>query len=208
MSSPRPVTNIGRTPTFVAAAYVAPEATVARQAYTPWPGVTYPSCGSRFAVGNPSSRPRLSPWTTSRAIVNGAPSSSSAYSTAPPRTSPRMWLQGGAPPSTSRRGHDAGLEPPVGGEAVGVALGAVAEAEVLAHRHVRRPQPLHEHDVDELVRAQRRERRVERDDDHLLDPEPGDELGLALERRQEPRRPPRRDDRQRQRAGPDGRGRP
>ena len=50
MSSPRPVTNIGRTPTFVAAAYAPPEATVARHAYTPWPGVTNPSAGSRLAV--------------------------------------------------------------------------------------------------------------------------------------------------------------
>ena len=38
ISSPRPVTNVGRTPTFVAAACTAPSAVCARQAYTPWPG--------------------------------------------------------------------------------------------------------------------------------------------------------------------------
>src|SRR3954463_11998030 len=141
MSSPRPVTNIGRTPTFVAAAYVAPEATVARQAYTPWPGVTYPSWGRRFAVGKPSSRPRLSPWTTCRTIVNGAPSSASAYSTAPPRTSPRMWLPAVPPPPPEggpgggprgaalavnpEQGHDPRRDPIVRREPLRVALRAV-----------------------------------------------------------------------------------
>src|SRR3954468_24980487 len=154
MSSPRPVTNIGRTPTLVAAAYTSPDATVARQAYTPCPGVTNPSAGRRLAVGKPSSRPRLSPWTTSRVTVNGAPSSSSAYSTAPPRTRPRIWLHQTTPPPTpSRRTHPApapdqapppGLKAPVGGEPAGIALGAVAEAEVLPHAHVRRAEPLGE----------------------------------------------------------------
>ena len=32
MSSPRPVSNIGRTPTFIAAAYASPAAVVARHA--------------------------------------------------------------------------------------------------------------------------------------------------------------------------------
>ena len=85
---------------------------------------------------------------------------------------------------------DARLEARVGAQHVGVALRLVAEAEVLAHRDVRGPERLDEHVVEELLRAALGELAVERDDDQLLDAEPGDELGLALERRQQPRRRP------------------
>src|SRR4051812_48268961 len=63
-----------------------------------------PGGGTRLAVGKPSVRPRLSPWTTSPSTENGAPSSSSAYWTAPPATRPRMWLELTTSPSTSSSG--------------------------------------------------------------------------------------------------------
>ena len=49
--------------------------------------------------------------------------------------------------------HHPRLEAAVGGQHLRVAGGAVAEAEVLPHRHVGRPQPLDQHVVDELRRA-------------------------------------------------------
>ena len=71
-----------------------------------------------------------------------------------------MWLEETTSPSTSSSGDDPRLEAPVGLQPRGVALRAVAEAEVLPHGHVRRAEPLDEHAVDELVaRSARRTRR-------------------------------------------------
>ena len=98
-------------------------------------------------------------------------------------TRPRMWLEETISPSTSTSVADAGLEALVGPQQVGVALRLVAEAEVLAHRRPAwRRSALDEDVVDELLRrCARAKSRVERDDDHLLDAQPADQLGLALE---------------------------
>src|SRR5215218_1918273 len=92
---------------------------------------------------------------------------------------------------------DAHLEAPVCAQQRRVALRPVAEAEVLPHAHVRRPQRAGQHLVEEALRAAHGELGVERHHDELLDAEAGHELGLALERRQQQRRARRGDDRHR-----------
>ena len=79
-----------------------------------------------------------------------------------------MWLDETTSPSTSSSSTIARLEALVGAQQVGVALRLVAEAEVLADRHVRRAERADEHVVDELLRAARGELAVERDHDELL----------------------------------------
>ena len=54
-----------------------------------------------LAVGNPSSRPRRSPATTSPRSWNGEPRKRAACSTSPASTSARMWLEETTSPSTS-----------------------------------------------------------------------------------------------------------
>ena len=84
-------------------------------------------------------------------------------------------------PADVGRGHDlavhldhvdhARLERGLVGQQRGVALGAVAEAEVLPHRHLLRAELLDQHVVDELLRGLGGERAVERDHDQLAGPE-------------------------------------
>ena len=64
----------------------------------------------------------------------------------------------------------------------------MAEAEVLPHRHVRCPQLLDEHLIDELLRALRREPLVERDHHQLADTELLDLGDLGIEAHQQLRR--------------------
>jgi hypothetical protein len=104
-----------------------------------------------------------------------------------------MWLDETISPSASKSGLDPGLEARVGAQQVRVALRLPAEAEVLAHRDVRGAEGADEHVVDEVLGRHRRELAVERDDHELLDAEAGDELGLALDRRQQARRAARDD---------------
>ena len=92
-----------------------------------------------------------------------------------------MWLEETISPSTSSSGCTAS-ESARRRPAARVALGAVAEAEVLADRDPRRPERLDQHLVDELLRAARGEGGVEGDHDQLLHPERGDQLGLDLQR--------------------------
>ena len=56
-----------------------------------------------FAVGMPSSRPRLSPATTSPSKRNGPPRNFAAVATSPAATSPRMWLEEMVSPVASTR---------------------------------------------------------------------------------------------------------
>ncbi len=83
-----------------------------------------------------------------------------------------------------QRVHDRG-EANVGGEQPRIALGLVAEAEVLADRDLGGAERADEHVVDELIRAARRELTVERDHDQLRHPQRSDQLRLDLERRQQ-----------------------
>ena len=64
-----------------------------------------------------------------------------------------MWLEETISPSTSTSGTTRVSKRPSAREQVGVAGGAVAEAEVLADRHARRLQRSDQHVVDELLRA-------------------------------------------------------
>ncbi len=70
------------------------------------------------------------------------------------------------------------LELRVGAQQLLGALGALAEAEVLAHRDPLGAQPRDQHLVDELLRALGGEARVERDHNELLHAEPGDQVAL------------------------------
>ena len=136
-----------------------------------------------FAVGMPSSRPRLSPSTTSPSNRNGPPRNSrrrrhlagghEAADVAsrrpsrrpPPRAAPRASRTRVATRSMLR-----------------VALGALAEAEVLADRDLLRAQLLHQDLLDELLGAALGEVAVERDHHELLHAEPGDQVALDRER--------------------------
>jgi hypothetical protein len=64
----------------------------------------------------------------------------------------------------------------------GVALGALAEAEVLPHRDPLRPEPLDEDPGHELLRLPGGELAVERDHDELVHAEAGDQVALDRER--------------------------
>ena len=118
-----------------------------------------------------------------------------ACSRSPATTSPRMWVEETISPSTSTSGDDPRLERGLRAQQVGVALGLVAEAEVLPHRDLRRAELADEHVVDELLRRLGGELAVERDHDELAHPEPGDEVGLDVERGQQLGRGVGRDDR-------------
>ena len=157
--------------------------------------------GTRLAVGKPSSRPRLSPCTTSPCTTNGAPSRRSAYIDGAAEHEPADVRRADDLAVDLQQRHDARLEALVGGEHVGVALRLVAEAEVLAHADVRGAERPDQHLVDELGRRARGELLVERDDDELVDADPLQQLRLALERRQQRRRGVRR------RRSPTGAGR-
>ena len=80
------------------------------------------------------------------------------------------------------------LEAPVGMQQLGIALRHVPEAEVLADRDPLGAERVDEHPVDELACALLGQLAIERHHDQLLDAETGDQLGFALERRQQPRR--------------------
>ena len=84
--------------------------------------------------------------------------------------------------------HHARLEGGLRAQQVGVALGLVAEAEVLPHRHLRGAELGDQDVVDELLRPLGGERAVERDHHELAHAEPGDQVGLDLQRGQELRR--------------------
>ena len=90
--------------------------------------------------------------------------------------------------------HDARLERGLRAQQVGVALGLVAEAEVLPDRDLASPRAADEHVVDELLRPLGGERAVERDHHQLAHAEAGDQVGLDVERGQQLRRGVGRDD--------------
>ena len=114
--------------------------------------------------------------------------------TAPPRTSPRMCRGADDLAVDLEQRRHARLEALVGREHRGVALRLVAEAEVLPHAHVRGAELADQHVVDELLRRARGEPLVERDHHELLHADALDQLGLAVEGRQQRRRGVRRDD--------------
>ena len=145
----------------------------------------------------PSVRPRLSPWTTSPSTMNGPPRKSLAASTSPAATSPRMWLEDTVSPATSTSGTTRVSNSLVRAQELGVALGALAEAEVLADRHVAGAELADQHLLDEVLVVLLAERAVERDHDQLLDPEPGDQVALEVERLQQLGQRVRGDHRQR-----------
>ena len=73
-AAPRPVTNVGRTPTLTAAGHSRHRPATARAAgVDAVVGDRERGSGTRLAVGKPSVRPRLSPWATMPRIWNGAP---------------------------------------------------------------------------------------------------------------------------------------
>ncbi len=92
-----------------------------------------------------------------------------------------MWLEETISPSTSTSATTRVSKRSSASEHLGVARGPVPEAEVLPDRDPRRPQPLDEDVVDELLRALAGKALVERDHHQLLDPERGDPLGLGVE---------------------------
>ena len=77
--------------------------------------------------------------------------------------------------------HHPRLEAPIGGEHLGVARRAVPETEVLAHRHARRLQALHQNVVDELFGGLVRKAAIERDHDQIVHTQPADQVGLGIE---------------------------
>ncbi len=93
-----------------------------------------------------------------------------------------------------QRVHD-GREALIGEQQAGIALSLVPEAEVLADRDLTGTERADEHVVDELRGGALGELGVEGDHDQLLDTQLGEQLGLALERRQQLRRVLRRDHR-------------
>jgi len=90
-----------------------------------------------------------------------------------------------SPLDLEQRVHDR-VKAPVAGQQRGVAGGAVPEAEVLSDRHLRRAERPDEHVVDEALRRARCEGLLERDHDQLGDPQRGDQLSLARQRREQP----------------------
>ena len=79
------------------------------------------------------------------------------------------------------------------GEQRDVARGLVAEPEVVPDHHGGGVQPVGQHDPDELIRAQPGELQAEREHEHRVGPQPGQQLGL----------PARGGEERRVRAGPD-----
>jgi hypothetical protein len=79
--------------------------------------------------------------------------------------------------------HHACLELVPRTQQLGVAVGAVAEAEVLAYRDLLGPQLPDQHVLDEALGAAGGELAVERDHDQLLDSEPRDQVALDGQRR-------------------------
>ena len=155
----------------------------------------YPSRGTRFAVGKPSVAAALVAVLDRAVDDERRPEQRAGVLERAARDEAADVARADDLAVDLEQRDDARLEAPVRAQQLRVALRAVAEAEVLADADERRAEPLDEHLVDELLRALRRERRVELDHDELLDAERGDELGLALERRQQPRLVPGRDDR-------------
>ena len=96
-------------------------------------------------------------------------------------------------PSTSTSSATRVLERVLRPQQLRVALGAVAEAEVLPHRDRSAPRPLDQLAVDELLGGLGGEGAVERDHDELAHAEAGDQVGLDRQRRQQLRRGVRRD---------------
>ncbi len=105
-----------------------------------------------------------------------------------------MWLEETTSPSTSSIGATRTCEAPVGQQQRGVARRPVAEAEVLPHADVRRPQRADQHLVDERLGALVGPAAVERHHDELLDAERLDQLRLAIQGGQQPRRVVGQDD--------------
>ena len=138
----------------------------------PWSGTASAGSGTRFAVGKPSVRPRLSPWATIPRIPNGAPSSRAASATGAGRDQP----------ADVRRGDDLAVDldqlaPPASSNALCVAQQRrVAAARGCRSGSSRRPTPTSRRAarqlvVDELLRRLRHPLAVERDHDQLVDAE-------------------------------------
>ena len=108
---------------------------------------------------------------------------------------PRMWLEETTSPSNSSSGWTRVSKRSSAREHLRVALALWPKRKFSPTDDVRGLEHLDEHVVDEVLGRARGERAVERDDHELLDAEAGDELGLALDRRQQPRRRAGRDDR-------------
>ncbi len=93
--------NCGFVPTEIAAG-IASSATCSQPAYTPSAGMAVCGRVSTLAVGNPSSRPRWAPRTTTPSTRCGRPRISRAPSTSPSATSRRVRVEeNGSPPPAS-----------------------------------------------------------------------------------------------------------
>ena len=120
-----------------------------------------------------------------RAAGTGAPRKRAACSTSPASTRPRMWLEETISPSTSTSGTTRVSKRASARSSAGVALRAVAEAEVLAHRDLRRRRARSTStSVDELLARLRCAKAPSNGiTTSSSTPSAGDQLGLALERR-------------------------
>ena len=108
-----------------------------------------------------------------------------------------MWLDETVSPATSTSGTTRVSNSSCERRKLGGALRALAEAEVLADRHVLGAEPADQHVLDELLGALLGEPAVERDHHQLLDAEPGDQVALDRERVEQLGRRLRVDHRQR-----------
>ena len=140
-SRPRPVSNVGRTPTFTAAGWPCGPGgvdAVARHHVG--------SSGTRLAVGMPSSRPRLSPvHHLALEQERARPRNFAAWATSPAATRPRMWLDEIVSPAASTSGATRVSNSSSRGGTRACPARALAEAEVLAHRDLLGAEALDQH---------------------------------------------------------------
>ena len=106
-----------------------------------------------------------------------------------------MWVEETISPSTSTSSTTRVSNAALGAQQAGVALRAVAEAEVLAHRHALGADALDQHVVDELLAVCEAKTPSNGTTISSSTPSAGDQVGLGRERREQLRAPPRGDDR-------------
>ena len=141
-----------------------------------------PASSRRFAVGKPSSRPRLSPWITVPDTNQGKPRSSVASRTRPAGKRLADRPGGNRTPVVLEPGHDIHREAALaalGCEKLRRSGAARAEMEIKADRRAADREPLDQDALDEFLGGEAGKRRVEGEHDRAVEPGRGEEPQFA-----------------------------
>ena len=201
MSMPRPVTKVGRMPIVDRRRPPLPLAVDLERGAAGVDAVARVQSAfvrDEVAVGNPSVRPRLSPWRTIPAQVERRPEEArTPCSTSPATTRPRMCVDETISPSHLDQAPRRWWRTrPASRSSATSPLAAMPEAEVLPHLHLGRAERADQHLVDELLRALHLDARGrKRTTTSSRTPRPAIRSALHRQRREQLRRGVRRHDR-------------